>query len=175
MAPSLLVLALLTACPPSDGNGDGQVSINEVVVVVTAALEGCEPADRFVHTAGFVTDRQTGLIWEAVGCGEPETLTFVEAEAKAESFNQQARNGRRDWRVPSLADWMSLITNSFPADGFVAGPCPCSGPVCNQSPVALFWTSTPGGDGHEIVVIEDFEHEPSLDHRPYAVRLVAGP
>ena len=54
-----------------DDNGDGVVTINELVLAVRHSLEGC-PAQpsRFVDNFdGTVTDHQTGLMWEKKEAG----------------------------------------------------------------------------------------------------------
>lgn len=72
---SLVALAAtLAGLPPAIGraqclgdfNGDGKVSINEIVITVKNALSGCQLTEqRFVDNGdGTVTDHKTGLIWE---------------------------------------------------------------------------------------------------------------
>ena len=49
-----------------DFNGDGEVTINEIIVSVNNALGGCPtPGPRFVDNGdGTITDTKTGLQWE---------------------------------------------------------------------------------------------------------------
>lgn len=51
---------------PGDIDGDSQVTVNEVLMSVTNAVEGCPVhAERFVDNGdGTVTDFETGLMWE---------------------------------------------------------------------------------------------------------------
>jgi hypothetical protein len=70
---SVVGLALLCVVPAvgraqclGDFNGDGKVTIDELVVAVDNALDGCAiSGSRFVDNAdGTITDNKTGLMWE---------------------------------------------------------------------------------------------------------------
>jgi len=49
-----------------DFNGDGQVTVDEIIVTVDNALGGCPaPGARFIDNGdGTISDTQTGLMWE---------------------------------------------------------------------------------------------------------------
>jgi hypothetical protein len=71
-ATAILIVVCVASVRPSpaqclgDFNGDGKVTIDELVTAVDNALNGCQVIPpRFVDNGdGTVTDNQTGLMWE---------------------------------------------------------------------------------------------------------------
>jgi hypothetical protein len=99
LAPCVLPLLFARANAQclGDFNGDGKVTMNELITAVDNALYGCEASpSRFRDNGdGTVTDRQSGLIWEKktgtthpgmasgyivcgfTGCGDPHDVNNV--------------------------------------------------------------------------------------------------
>jgi len=121
--------ASATDCP-GDLDGDGSVSIAEVITVVRSSLEGCAlPGPRFVDNQdGTVTDNQTGLMWEkkvdGSGClhcagdwylwdqAAGEWLSRVNGAVAGRDTSpepQDGLGGYSDWRLPSIAEWQTIL------------------------------------------------------------------
>lgn len=173
---TLLLLSVLAACPPADSNGDGRIAINEVIAVVNLALGGCDPPDRFLLDDTVVRDRQTGLIWEARGCSE-DPIPYAQAEARAADFNRRRVAGRQDWRIPTVANWLTIEDGIFPTDGFNVGHCPCEPPACNQTLNTAYWSSDVSNSGLGKIIVSPLDWETDGSSLDYAweARLVAGP
>jgi len=149
---SLALTAPAGATCSGDLDGDGHVTIGELVSAVNSALTGCDPlpGPRFVDNGnGSVTDNATGLMWEqkvpgtdclhcaeremdwSTGMGEwlSEVNGFIPDAQHPES--QTGLGGYTDWRVPSLAELRSLL------DCF-----PCFNPVLGPDVQCIYWTSS---------------------------------
>nr|WP_246325428.1 DUF1566 domain-containing protein [Dissulfurirhabdus thermomarina] len=57
---------------------------------------------------GTVADRAAGLLWERGG--SPHPLTWEEAGERVRRLGEAGLAGRRDWRLPTLEELMSLLT-----------------------------------------------------------------
>jgi len=57
---------------------------------------------------GIVADRATGLLWERSGSLYP--MTWQRACGYIESLNDQRFSDRTDWRLPTVAELMTLLT-----------------------------------------------------------------
>ncbi len=128
------------ACLPADQNGDGQITISEVIAVINQALAGCDPPGRFQHGPLATTDTKTGLIWEHIGCDSGDD-TYRAAKAHALAYNSEGFAGRSDWRLPTRAEFATLVQNGTAAPGFVFGQCYCEAPACNQDNFLTYWTA----------------------------------
>ncbi|MDY6953838.1 MAG: protein kinase [Thermodesulfobacteriota bacterium] len=64
--------------------------------------------DFHVEATGAVTDKATGLIWQQAGSDYP--LTWHETHDYVEGLNHQGFAGRTDWRLPTVNELMSLLT-----------------------------------------------------------------
>jgi serine/threonine-protein kinase len=62
-----------------------------------------------VNQEGTVTDKATGLIWQQAGSEHP--MTWYEARDYVEELNQTRFAGRTDWRLPTISELMSLLTD----------------------------------------------------------------
>lgn len=67
-------------------------------------------ANRFLPPErGVVQDLGTGLFWDRAGSEYP--LTWPEAEGYVESLNRARLGGREDWRLPTVNELASLLTD----------------------------------------------------------------
>jgi serine/threonine-protein kinase len=62
-----------------------------------------------VNEDGTVADKATGLIWQQAGSDHP--MTWYEARDYVEQLNQERFAGRADWRLPTISELMSLLTD----------------------------------------------------------------
>ena len=62
-----------------------------------------------VNEDGTVTDRATGLIWQQAGSDHP--MTWHEAHDYVKQLNETRFAGRADWRLPTINELMSLLTD----------------------------------------------------------------
>jgi serine/threonine protein kinase len=85
-----------------------------------------------VNGDGTVTDRATGLTWERAGSDFP--LTWHEARDYVETLNQKRFAGQDGWRLPTIDELMSLLTD-VPRAGDL-----CIEPVFDQNERWL-WSS----------------------------------
>ncbi|MEW5912471.1 MAG: protein kinase [Thermodesulfobacteriota bacterium] len=56
---------------------------------------------------GAVQDPDAGLLWQRGG--SPQPLTWDQAPAYVQALNQRGLAGRRDWRLPTLAELLTLL------------------------------------------------------------------
>lgn len=61
-----------------------------------------------INENGTVTDRTTGLIWQKAGSDHP--VTWHEARGYVERLNQTRFAGHANWRLPTISELMSLLT-----------------------------------------------------------------
>jgi len=126
---------------PGDLNGNGSVSVDELVSVINSTMDGCPlPGPRFVDNRdGTVTDNKTGLMWEQKvpggGCLHCANDWFLWDEAAGEWLSrvnglaacrtspecaqaqpQRGLAGYNDWRLPSIAEWQTIIDTCPPLD-----------------------------------------------------------
>jgi hypothetical protein len=112
-----LAVARVGAQCPGDLNGDGAVSIDEIVTAVKNSLLGCPaPGRRFVDNGdGTVTDSQNGLMWEKLSFdltvhGVQNMYTWFSASTtKIAALNSGRFAGYSDWRLPTIYELQSLI------------------------------------------------------------------
>ncbi|MCB2189071.1 MAG: DUF1566 domain-containing protein [Deltaproteobacteria bacterium] len=84
------------------------------------AAFGLDPLGRPRHYAApawqrrgqVVEDPGRGLTWQWSGAGQG--LGWAEAFAEAERANQAAWAGRRDWRLPTVAELLTLLAPPYP-------------------------------------------------------------
>ncbi|MBW1896826.1 MAG: DUF1566 domain-containing protein [Deltaproteobacteria bacterium] len=62
-----------------------------------------------VNADGTVTDRATGLMWQQAGSDYP--VTWYEAHEYVSQLNEKRFAGRADWRLPTVNELMSLLTD----------------------------------------------------------------
>ena len=123
--------ALVSRCT-GDANGDGTVTVDEIVRAVDEALAGCSGGvDRFVdHGAGTIADRATGLVWEKKGRSgvvhADQRYTFGLDRLRQDgtlftsflpALNRAQWGGHSDWRVPRVHEWLTIIDTDVPARG----------------------------------------------------------
>jgi hypothetical protein len=120
----LATRSVLAQSCPGDLDGDNQVTINEIITAINAALDGCSDASRFIDNGnGTVTDMQTHLVWEkksddgsihdqnntytwSITGTEPDGLAFTVFLA---TLNGQAFAAHTDWRLPSVEELETLL------------------------------------------------------------------
>lgn len=76
---------------------------------------------RLLQDGDLVLDASTGLLWQREGA--PEPLDWKGAREYVERLNAEKFKGRRDWRLPTVNEWFSLLkplTES--AEDCLAGP-----------------------------------------------------
>jgi serine/threonine protein kinase len=61
-----------------------------------------------VNADGTVRDKATGLIWQQAG--SDYTVTWHEAKSYIQELNKKRFAGRTDWRLPTVNELMSLLT-----------------------------------------------------------------
>lgn len=156
---SCLIAPTFAECN-GDLDGDGQVTVSELISAVNSSLNGCDvrPGPRFVDNGnGTVTDNETGLQWEqktpgtdCLHCAERSMDWFTAMGDWISEVNglipdpqnpdsQVGLGGRSDWRVPNLAELRSVL-DCFPCFNTVLGP----------DVQCIYWTSStlasgPGG------------------------------
>jgi len=79
---------------------------------------------------GLVIDATTGLAWQQAGSQYP--LTWHQAGAYVESLNQQQNAGYNCWRLPTVEELMSLLTETPHGEDF------CIAPIFNPCQRALW-------------------------------------
>jgi hypothetical protein len=109
-----------------DLNGDGQVTVNEIIVAVNNALNNCPiPEPRFTDNVdGTIADTKTGLQWEKKSNDssihdqdnvytwtgspfEPDGTAFTSFLTTLNSAPCFA--GHCDWRLPSVTELQGLV------------------------------------------------------------------
>ncbi|PWU10306.1 MAG: hypothetical protein C5B51_04495, partial [Terriglobia bacterium] len=93
----------------------------------------------------LVADHATGLMWQKDGSGE--VMTLEETAAYTQKLNQDKYAGFDDWRLPTLEEGMSLMTNPAAgvADEVRVGAEIRKGvmhldPVFESGPAPFIWT-----------------------------------
>jgi serine/threonine protein kinase len=69
---------------------------------------------------GTVTDKTTGLIWQQSGC--PYPLTWHQAGNYIDSLNKDRFAGRQCWKLPTISELMSLLTQTPHGEDFCIQP-----------------------------------------------------
>lgn len=107
-------------------------------------LQSSTPADRFDTNDEVVADRDTTLSWTrcAIGqhwtgitcAGEAQIMSWSEAVATVERFNEKGVAGQKDWRLPLLPELASIVERQ------------CFNPRVNEAifpgtPSEVFWSS----------------------------------
>jgi hypothetical protein len=189
--------ALLPHCP-GDFNGDGEVTVNELVRAVNYALDGCPV--RFVDNGdGTVTDNWTNLMWEKKSdddsIHDQDNGYTWSSEADAEGMNPTgtafteflaALNtaqfaGHADWRMPTrpeLETILDLERSAPTTDAAFDVDCTagCSVTTCSCSyfldPVWSFTTYYDTPVCAWTVSFDDGTVDPDYKDTPYPVRAV---
>lgn len=152
-----------------DFNGNGEVEINEIIVSVNNSLNGCPtPGPRFVDNGdGTVTDSKTRLQWEKKSddgsihdqdntytwsTGAPNNPDGTAFTTFLKTLNtEQCFAGHCDWRLPSVAEFQSLVDyGGFdpaidPVFNTVCAPG-CTSTACSCTVRDTYWSATPGAD-----------------------------
>jgi hypothetical protein len=148
---------------PGDLNGNGRVSIDELVTSLNAALDGCPPPGaRFIDNGdGTTTDTETGLVWEAKSDDgsihdRDDLYTWsaggVNSDGTAYTGFLAALNGERfagydDWRLPTLEELLDIVDY----ERFEPATPPafndrcrtgCENTQCSCTASAIAWSST---------------------------------
>ncbi|MFI5395607.1 MAG: DUF1566 domain-containing protein [Candidatus Binatia bacterium] len=151
-----------------DFNGDGKVTVDEILTAVNNALTGCPtPGPRFVDNGdGTITDASTRLVWEKKSADgsihdQDRTYTWSSTGTAADgtafttflaTLNQSNFAGHNDWRMPSVTELRSLVDyarfapaidplfNTACAPGCTVLTCSCTTILNN------YWSSTTAAD-----------------------------
>ncbi len=183
-----------------DFNNDGQVTIDEIIVSVNNALNGCPPpGERFQDNGdGTISDTRTGLQWEkkshdgsihdqdflytwsASSEGIPDGTAFSEFLASLNTSPCFA--GHCDWRLPTTGELQNLVDHMrfAPAiDPAFTKQCTagCLVEACGCTNIdAPYWTTSEMKDLQGFVWTVDFNYgyvtgyEKTLPHPARAVR-----
>jgi len=148
-----------------DFNGDGNVTIDEIIVSVNNALNNCPaPGPRFDDKGdGTITDTKTGLQWEKKSNDfsvhdvdntytwstgpqyDPDGTLFTVFVATLN--HQPCFAGHCDWRLPSVAELQSLVdygTFAPAIDAIFNTECPsgCTVMMCSCTSLDNYWSAT---------------------------------
>jgi hypothetical protein len=152
-------------CDPCEGdfNGDDQVTVDEILVSVNNALNGCPlPGSRFIDNGdGTLTDTRTGLLWEKKSddgsihdkddtYSWSSTGTAVDGTAFTTflvTLNQTNFAGHNDWRLPSVTELQSLVDYGRFAPVIdpafnTACETACTVTTCSCTVLEYYWSST---------------------------------
>ena len=154
-----------------DFNGDRQVTINEIIVSVNSALNGCPtPGPRFVDNLdGTITDTKTRLQWEKKSDdgsihdqddtytwstgppNHPDGTAFTSFLAALNSTSCFA--GHCDWRLPNVAELQTIVDYGSvdPAIDAVFNTACTTGPSCTATACSCtvrdtYWSDTASVD-----------------------------
>ena len=86
--------------------------------------------DFSTDTHGLITDAVTGLVWQQAGSQYP--LTWHQAGNYVDTLNQQQHAGRKNWRLPTVEELMSLLTETPHGEDY------CIAPVFNTTQQTLW-------------------------------------
>jgi hypothetical protein len=152
-----------------DFNGDGNVTVDEILTSVNNALSGCPlPGPRFLDNGnGTITDTKTGLLWEKKSDDgsvhdQDNTYTWSGTSTADDgtvfttflaTLNQSNFAGHNDWRLPSRTELQDLVDyarfapaidplfNTACASGCTVLTCSCTSFLDNR-----YWSSTTAAD-----------------------------
>lgn len=119
----------------------------EFVFFVLCVRGNAYGANDFVDNLdSTITDRATGLMWDARDAGE--LLDWPDALAWVQSMNSRRHRGHADWRLPSVKELQSIVdytrAPSFTQSAAIDPLFQCT-PVTNelgQADFASYWSST---------------------------------
>lgn len=133
-------------------------------------------AQRFVILPAFnnaaVLDKNTGLVWEK----SPDTTKFVWEISRYICLGKNV-GGQRGWRLPAIAELMSLIDPTVPHNG---ARLPPGHPFLNVQSSSNYWTATRSGDPNapnDAWDVDMFNGDPSSHNivTPFFTWCVRGP
>ena len=75
----------------------------------------------FEDQGDVVVDHATGLMWQKSGSTAP--MSYAQAQAYIAQLNQDWFAGYTDWRLPTMAELLSLVEPQAQANGFVSIRC----------------------------------------------------
>jgi hypothetical protein len=116
--------------------------------------------------AEMVQDQETGLCWQRSGSTKP--LSQREAPAYMEELNRQAWGGRKDWRLPTLPELISLFTRAKNAQGLYIDPV-----FDSRQPFCWSATASPAGGAYGVLFFPGSVQVQSRDQRAF-LRAAAG-
>lgn len=88
---------------------------------------------KVLHREGIVIDRTTGLMWQQTASSQP--MLFRLAKAWIDNLNKCGFAGFHDWRLPTLAEAMTLMEQAPSENGLYIDP------IFNMKQRAWMWTS----------------------------------
>lgn len=148
---------------PGDLNGDGRVTVDEILVSVNHALNGCpQPAARFVdHGDGTISDSKSGLMWEKKSDDgdihdKDNAYTWESATAVfVAGLNSAKFAGYGDWRLASVQELVTILNyaeTDYPAVPPIfktncgehsGGHSGCTVTTCSCTASGYYWSSDP--------------------------------
>lgn len=163
--------AALVACSASDIAGQDGSRGRDATAATSGNADGRVGFAYADAAGGCIEDRVTGLVWDS---NSPAAATQGDASAQLAAANVAARCGFSDWRLPTVAELMTLVDAGAAAapriDARLAG-----------TPIAAFWTSNLYiGDPRAAWVVDfnssavAFEPVANPLAKPAASRLVRG-
>lgn len=114
----------------------------------------------------MVQDQETGLCWHRSGSAQP--LSQKAAPAYVAELNRQARGGRRDWRLPTLPELISLFTREKSALGLYIDPV-----FDSRQPFCWSATASPAGGAYGVLFFPGSIQVQDRDQRAF-IRAAAG-
>jgi serine/threonine-protein kinase len=93
------------------------------------------------ETPGLITDAATGLVWQRAGSEYP--LTWHQAGEYVHGLNQQQYAGCSSWRLPTVDELMSLLTETPHGEDYCIAPVfdPCQRSLwsCDRRSYTAAW------------------------------------
>jgi hypothetical protein len=123
----------------------------------TALLRSDRPDTDYVDNGnGTITHAASGLVWQKCPAGQTWSGTACAGEASQLSWNAaQALTstlaGKRDWRLPTMEELLTLVDYSRSAPAI-------NGTLFPGTPAGYFWTSTPYANApNDYIHVVDFD------------------
>ncbi|MEW6659825.1 MAG: DUF1566 domain-containing protein [Thermodesulfobacteriota bacterium] len=111
-------------------------------------------------------DQETGLCWQR--SGSPRPLSQGAAPAYLEELNRRAWGGRRDWRLPTLPELISLFTGGKNPQGLYIDPV-----FDPRQPFCWSATASPAGGAYGVLFFPGSIQVQDREQRAF-IRAVAG-
>jgi|GEM_PF-6296311 hypothetical protein len=111
-------------------------------------------------------DQETGLYWQR--SGSPQPLSQGAASTYVAELNRRAWGGRRDWRLPTLPELISLFTGTKSPVGLYIDPV-----FDSRQPFCWSATDSPAGGAYGVLFFPGSVQVQNREQRAF-IRAVAG-